>query len=452
MTPIEKQLKNIGGWRLGFVSQAESLSIDALAVEGQVPAWLHGAFVSTGPALFELDGQHVDHWMQGLGMLKGFYFNNGQVGFKNKMLQSDTYKYHVLGGTERPEYDDGNVTVFPFGEKGSAMTETSFDCSFDPKSLETIGHIAYQGELDVHMTLAHFLVDPVSKHYVNVGIQLGQTTRYLIYTIDPISLKQDVIATYESPLPFYMHSFSVTNRYIVLFQSPLIFNVEALMDGGGFTEMLTKAEGAPTQFIVIDRETGKSTAISHGESMCVHQVNAMESTDTIVVDSCDYDCIKGYDDGLFESLCSPEHQVSPSYLKRHTIALQSNSVSTVQLTSAAMEFPRINDAYAGLDYQYAYAALTEESHNFFDGLIKVDVEQQKDIKYNRDNCYFGEPIFVAHPDASTEDDGVVLSLAFDAVKNQSLLVVLDAPSFTELAHAYVPIPIPFGLHGHWFAE
>ena len=384
MTRIEKQLKNIGGWRLGFISQAESLSIDALAVEGQVPAWLHGAFVSTGPAVFELDGQHVDHWFQGLGMLKGFYFNMGQVGFKNKMLHSDSYKHHVLGEPEPPEYDDGNVTVFPFGDKGSAMTEASVDCSFDPKSLETIGHIAYQGELDAHLTLAHLVVDPVSKHYVNVGIQFGPTTRYLIYTIDTVSCKQDVIAAYESSLPFYMHSFSVTNRYIILFQSPLVFDVEALMSGGGFTEMLTKAEGAPTQFILINRETGESTAILHEESMCFHQVNAIESTDTIVVDSCDIDRIDGYADGLFELLCGPDYQVIPAHLKRHTIALQSNSVSTVQLTAAALEFPRINDAYVASDYRYVYAALTEGSHNFFDGLIKVDVEQQKDIKYYRD--------------------------------------------------------------------
>ncbi|MDG2047308.1 MAG: carotenoid oxygenase family protein [Halioglobus sp.] len=451
MTTIKKQLEKMGGWRLGFLSQAESQSIDALEVVGQVPEWLHGAFISTGPAVFELDGQYVDHWFQGLGMLKGFYFNAGQVGFKNKMLQSDTYKHYVLGEPEGPEYDDGNVTVFPFGDKGSAMTESLGDCSFDPKSLETIGHIVYQGELDVHLTLAHLVVDPVSGHYINVGIQFGPTTRYLIYTIDTVSSKQEVIAAYESSLPFYMHSFSVTNRYIVLFQSPLIFDVEALMSGGGFTEMLTKAEGAPTQFIVIDRETGTSTAIFHEESMCFHQVNAIESADVIVVDSCDVDRIDGFADGLFELLCNPDYQVIPAYLKRHTIDLQSNSVSTVQLTAAALEFPRINDAYAALDYQYVYAALTERSHNFFDGLIKVDVEQKKDVKYYRDNCYFGEPIFVAHPDTPTEDDGVVMSLAFDAVKNQSLLVVLDAQSFTELAHAYIPIPIPFGLHGHWFA-
>ena len=451
MTTIEKQLKKMGGWRLGFLSQSESHSIDALVVEGKLPEWLHGAFISTGPAVFESGGQHVDHWFQGLGMLKGFYFDSGQVGFRNKMLQSDTYKHQVFGKPEPPEYDDGNVTVFPFGAKGSAMTESLVDCCFDPKSLETIGHIAYQGELDVHLTLAHLVVDPVSKHYVNVGIQFGPTTRYFIYTIDTVSCKQDVIAVYESSLPFYMHSFSVTNRYIVLFQSPLIFDIEALMSGGGFTEMLTKAEGAPTQFVLIDRETGESTAILHEESMCFHQVNAIENGDTIVLDCCDVDRIDGYADGLFELLCDPDYQGIPAYLKRHTIALRSNSVSTVQLTASALEFPRINDAYAALDYRYVYAALTEGTHNFFDGLVKVDVEQQKDIKYYRDDCYFGEPIFVAHPDASTEDDGVILSLAFDAVRNQSLLVVLDAQSFTELAHAYAPIPIPFGLHGHWFA-
>ena len=452
MKSTEQRLKDLGGWRLGFLSQTKTVSIDALTVNGKIPAWLQGSFVSTGPALFEVNGQHVGHWFEGLAMLKGFYFNNGQVAFKNKMLQSDTYKQQVLGGPENEFFDNGNVTVFPFGDTGSAMTESPFDCSFDPKSLETIGHMAYQGELSAHLTLAHILPDPASNKYLNLGIQFGPETRYLIYTIDPLSLKQEVIASYESPMPLYMHSFSVTKRYIILFQSPLLINVEALMSDAEFAKMLTIAKGAPTQFIVIDRATGRSTTAPYEESMCFHQVNAFEDGDNIVVDSCDYADLTGYNDALFEAICNPEQHDSPALLRRHTINLLSAEVTTQQLSASYVEFPRINDAYGGLKYQYAYLALMTARNNFFNGLIKVDVTNKKDFKYFRDNCYFGEPVFVAKPNAATEGDGVVFSMAFDAVKNQSLLVVLDAKSWTELAHAYLPIPIPFGLHGHWFSD
>jgi len=54
--------------------------------------------------------------------------------------------------------------------------------------------------------------------------------------------------------------------------------------------------------------------------------------------------------------------------------------------------------------------------------------------------YPGEPVFVAAPDATAEDDGVILSVMLNANTNRSCLLILDAHSFTEIAHAEAPHP------------
>lgn len=46
-----------------------------------------------------------------------------------------------------------------------------------------------------------------------------------------------------------------------------------------------------------------------------------------------------------------------------------------------------------------------------------------------------EPIFVAHPNATEEEDGVLLTVALDAIRRTSALVVIDAKDMEELARA-----------------
>ncbi len=67
-----------------------------------------------------------------------------------------------------------------------------------------------------------------------------------------------------------------------------------------------------------------------------------------------------------------------------------------------------------------------------------------------EDCYPGEPVFVPAPNVQNEDAGVMLSVVLDAAAGASFLLVLDAPSFVEVARAWVPHHIPFGFHGQYF--
>jgi carotenoid cleavage dioxygenase-like enzyme len=57
---------------------------------------------------------------------------------------------------------------------------------------------------------------------------------------------------------------------------------------------------------------------------------------------------------------------------------------------------------------------------------------------------------VPHPNASKEDEGVILSVALDTAQHKSALVVLDAETFKELARVPLPHHIPFGFHGNFY--
>jgi len=51
--------------------------------------------------------------------------------------------------------------------------------------------------------------------------------------------------------------------------------------------------------------------------------------------------------------------------------------------------------------------------------------------------------------SGAEEDGVLVFVALDGVKETSKLVILDAKTFTELEVAELPARIPFTAHGQF---
>ena len=66
-------------------------------------------------------------------------------------------------------------------------------------------------------------------------------------------------------------------------------------------------------------------------------------------------------------------------------------------------------------------------------------------------CATNEPIFVPRGSDSKEGEGVLLANVFDASRNSSHLLVLDAENVEAepLAIAYLDHRVPFGFHGNW---
>jgi hypothetical protein len=61
-----------------------------------------------------------------------------------------------------------------------------------------------------------------------------------------------------------------------------------------------------------------------------------------------------------------------------------------------------------------------------------------------------DPLFIPNPGGVAEDDGVLLVLSYDLGRRESVLLVLDAKTMTELARAYTGgTRIPPSFHGQW---
>lgn len=111
---------------------------------------------------------------------------------------------------------------------------------------------------------------------------------------------------------------------------------------------------------------------------------------------------------------------------------------------------RINyGSYNAKDDQYAYG-VGQTDDAFLGKLIKVDVQDGSTLNWSEDDVYPGEPVFVEAPDATDEDDGVVMSIVTDVKRECSYFLLPDASSFQELARTEVPHKVPLGFHGQFY--
>jgi beta,beta-carotene 9',10'-dioxygenase len=122
-----------------------------------------------------------------------------------------------------------------------------------------------------------------------------------------------------------------------------------------------------------------------------------------------------------------------------------------ELSTRAIELPRIHyRGRVGRAYRYVYAAGNEVPGQFFDNLVKLDLQRAAAQSWREADCYQGEPVFVSRPSAIDEDDGVVISVVLDAKRGTSFLLLTDAATFDEVARVHLPHVVTFGFHGNFF--
>src|SRR6185295_18227171 len=80
------------GHEIGFSSLRQTGEQQELRVSGNLPAWLTGTLLRTGPALFEIGQQSYRHWFDGLAMLHRFSFRENRVLYTNRFLESQSFR------------------------------------------------------------------------------------------------------------------------------------------------------------------------------------------------------------------------------------------------------------------------------------------------------------------------------------------------------------------------
>ena len=257
--------------------------------------------------------------------------------------------------------------------------------------------------------------------------------------------------------PGYVHSFAITQRFVVLVVYPLVVNPLALLlSGRPFIENYRWRPDLGTRIVVLDGDDGEVRGSYRADAcFAFHHINAWDDGDSVVFDLCTYPDA-GVVDALYLDALRENRGVPVATPTRFRVDLGGGTVTSAALTEESLELPGIAySRYNGRPYRYAYGVGARDrvgytSRNFVDQLVKLDTTTGSVERWYQDGCYPGEPVFVPMPgDERDEDAGVVLSVVLDTSTGRSFLLVLSAATFSELGRAHVPHPIPFGFHGRY---
>ncbi len=459
----------------GLESLDAEIEVDSLRVSGRFPEWLRGSLIRTGPARWEVGGQPMRHWFDGQAMLHRFGFEDGRVSYANRFVRGTAYRAaEEKGAIQYSEFatdpcrslfsrvmamfsprisDNANVNLTRLGERFAAMTETPMPVEFDTRTLESAG-VAWK--VPGMLTTAHPHLDRASGGVLNYAAKLGLRNRYRFFRVRPGSRESEIVAELPVREPAYMHSFGLTERWIVLAEFPFVVNPLDLARGRRpYIENYRWKPELGTRITLIDRGSGEPSGPFETEPLfAFHHVNAFERDGEVAVDLCAYP-----DAGLIEDLYMERLRagaaVPSADLVRLRVSPGRGTVGREQLTPRGFDLPRIN--YGRVNerpYRYAWGAGVGDS-GWLDHIARADLEAGTCERWSETDCFPGEPVLVAAPRsangdrAPAEDDGVLLSVVLDGGRRTSFLLVLDARNLEELARAEVPHAIPFGFHGQF---
>jgi carotenoid cleavage dioxygenase-like enzyme len=464
---------------LGFSTLEREVVLDELQLRGEVPSWLGGSLLRTGPAKFEVGEQRMKHWFDGLAMMHRFTIADGRVSYGSRFLESRSYKaareqgrlvygefatdpcrslfkrVQTLFSPTSALPDNANINVAKLGERFIAMTETPLPVQFDARTLKAADVRPYG--VPGQLSTAHPHADRRSGAMLNYAAKLGPRSSYRFFEVSPTGVlgrptKPRVLASLPVKEPAYMHSFGLTEHWFVLAEFPLVVNPLALaLSGRPYIENYRWKPERGTRFTLIDRGTGKAAARFETDAcFAFHHVNAYEDGGEVVVDLCTVPDAGIVQDLYLESLRSDERPALPKpSLTRFRLKLADRSVARERLGEGGLELPRINYSRCNeRPYRYAWGNDLGPS-GWFETITRIDTTDGTTLNWSQDGCYPGEPVFVARPEAEQEDDGALLSVVLDAAAGTSFLLVLDAADLSELARAEVPHHIPFGFHGQF---
>lgn len=469
---------------LNFQSMPQSFRDLELKVHGEIPSWLIGSLYRNGPGKYEQGQSKFKHWFDGYAILHRFNIREGKVTYTNKLQETEDYLRdkkrgmtgHQWGSVEDPcasvfhkffsaffpVYNTNtNVSIARLGNEYVSMSDYSNMNGFDPETLECKGKIRFEDKYDGEfmVSAAHPAFDAQSGAIYNALIKIRPKTELMFYRMDKDSPKdRKVFAKLSLKSPVYFHSIGITDNYLVFVEMPMPMAVFRLLfsrlNNKPYNECFDWKEEKPCIFHVVKKDTGEVISIPTESFFVFHHVNAFEEDGLLRIDLCRYDdpsIIKGlYLKELEEKGIDAE---GISRLHRYTIDPQKKTISDKQLSEAPIELPQINsrrNAQKNYRYVYGIGAGSQDTGDFFNCLQKIDISNGTYISWRQENAYPSEPLFIASPDAKSEDEGLLLSVVFDAAKQHSFLLILNASNMQELAKADVPASIPYGLHGTFY--
>ena len=449
---------NFAPWRMEGVAED-------LEVTGRIPHELAGTYYRNGPnPAFEPPGRY--HWFDGDGMIHAITLADGRAHYRNRYVLSAGLKEERAAGrglfsglldidpSEAPRFKNtGNTNIVWHAGRLLALMEAAFPTRMEPRTLETLGELDFDGRLAGAMT-AHPKMDPETGEMLFFGYSpFPPHLQYHVADREGRLVRSEVI---DVAWPSMMHDFAITKDHVIFILCPLVFSFENLAKRGG---VFSWEPERGTRLGVMPRSGGNADVkwFETEASYVFHPMNAFAEGDAIVLDVARY--------GRLDFM-SPQAAANPSWrdenaarMHRWRIDLRAGGVKSTPLDDIVTEFPRVDERRLGRRHRFGYTVAREPELNdgaqpVWTAVKKYDLERgtAETRRFGAENGV-GEPLFVPRGEGAAEDDGWVLVLAYDHARNTSDFHILDARNVRgePVAVVHLPHRVPYGFHGNWVA-
>jgi carotenoid cleavage dioxygenase len=419
-----------------------------LAVTGEIPEALQGRYLRNGPNPVVAPEPARYHWFTGDGMIHGIRLRDGQAEwYRNRWVRSDQVA-KALGETPRPgPVHEGmdfsaNTNVIGHGGRTLAIVEGGslpYELSYE---LDTVGRCDFDGTLPGGYT-AHPKKDPITGelHAISYFWGWGSQVRY---TVADVSGRVRRVVDIPTGGPISLHDMSITERFVVVYDLPVVFDVDLAMGGVGFPYRWDPAYHSRVGLLERDGAGDDVRWFDVEPCYVFHPLNAYDDGDKVVLDvirhSRMFDANRLYPDE------------GPPTLDRWSLDLSAGKLIEERLDDTNQEFPRVDERVVGRRHRFGYTAAVIGGQS---SLIKHDLDRRtSQVRPVSTAKGQSEAVFVPSGPDAAEDEGWVLSVNYDPARDASDLLILNASDFAGEPQAIVHLPsrVPFGFHGNWVPD
>ncbi|GAA0271625.1 carotenoid oxygenase family protein [Alteraurantiacibacter aestuarii] len=279
------------------------MSVRNLAVEGEIPAEIEGAFFRAVPDNAHAPMFEDDIALNADGMIAAFTFTDGAVDFAIRYVETERYlaekkaRHALFGKYRNPFTDDPSVkgvdrtlaNTTPVWHAGRLfMTkEDGRGYEINPHTLETVGKWDYYGALKSETFTAHPRVDSETGELFFFGYEAGglcsDDIAYGIADKDGNLVSEQ---WFKQPYIATIHDFVITEKYAIWPIFPTTADLDRIKAGGAHWAHQQDLES----WIAIMPRYGKVEDMQWIKGpvgvSCFHEVNAYDDGDLVHIDLC----------------------------------------------------------------------------------------------------------------------------------------------------------------------
>ena len=432
---------------------ADEVTAIDLEVIGDLPSDLNGRYLRNGPNPISEVDPAVHHWFLGDGMVHGVCLRDGRAEwYRNRYVGSrnvsaarglpDIPGRNWNGSPVGPNTNVGGFagTTWAMVEAGGCPVELTYE-------LETVGRNDFFGTLPGAFT-AHPKFDAETGEMHAMAYAWAEWMDHIQYV--RVGSDGRVNRTVDIPLPgmSMVHDMSITDRYIVVYDQPVLIDLDLVAAGNLFPFRWNDEYGNRVGLMPREGTAADIAWIDVPVGYAFHPLNAYDTDEgKVVIDLCFYKEMMRHD------IRGPFGDSVPS-LVRWEVDPSRRRVNVTTIDERANEFPRHRGSLTGKPYRYGYCAEINPLSMHWP-TVKHDLVTGTRIVFDHGpGRAAGEPVFVARPDTVDEDDGWLLTFVHDGNDGSAEFVVIDAQDFERgyVARIRLPQRVPFGFHGNWVRD